>query len=298
MATNHRRSDRQSPHEFSKNESWGVLNQLRQRDTCCSCQAASPPAGDQGISRNHAPDWPTTERGYVWPHLQGNPGRQRASETQVSITLDTCAHRVKLCRLLLVTFCAFFGHSAASRSVRKVRTSASAAALVPPPFRSMQVKNSAKGSAPKSNATSRRASASVGSRGTGKMSTRHTIEVRYELDETGWWLATVPAIPGCHTQGRTIEQAENRIREALTLFVPAATAAKATLSANVQLPSAAKRALSSALEKRAHADALAMESQAATRSATLALSEVGLSLRDIGRLLGLTRQRAHQILGD
>ena len=130
------------------------------------------------------------------------------------------------------------------------------------------------------------------------MRARHVLEIRYELDETGWWLATVPAVPGCHTQGRTIEQAENRIREALALFLPAATVAKATLEANVQLPGAAQRALSSALEKRARADAIAVESQAATRTATLALSQVGLSLRDIGRLLGLTRQRAHQILDD
>lgn len=130
------------------------------------------------------------------------------------------------------------------------------------------------------------------------MRARQIFEVRYELDETGWWLATVPTVPGCHTQGRTIEQAERRIREALSLFVPAATAATATLETNVELPSAAKRALSSALEKRAQADAVAVESQAATRTATLALSQVGLSLRDIGRLLGLTRQRAHQLLGD
>ena len=130
------------------------------------------------------------------------------------------------------------------------------------------------------------------------MRARHTFEVHYELDETGWWFATIPAVPGCHTQGRTIEQAENRIREALALFVTGATAAKATLEADVQLPSAAKRALSSALEKRAEADAVAAESQAATRSATLALSQVGLSLRDIGRLLGVTRQRAHQLLGE
>jgi len=128
------------------------------------------------------------------------------------------------------------------------------------------------------------------------MRVRHTFDVHYELDETGWWLATIPTVPGCHTQGRTIEQAENRIREALALFVPASTAAKATLEANVQLPSAAKRALRSALETRARADAVALESQAATKSATHALSQVGLSLRDIGRLLGLTRQRAHQLL--
>jgi predicted RNase H-like HicB family nuclease len=128
------------------------------------------------------------------------------------------------------------------------------------------------------------------------MRARNTFEVHYELDETGWWLTTVPMVPGCHTQGRTIEQAEKRIREALALFVPAAAAATATLESVVRLPTGAKRALSNALAKRTEAEAVALESQAATRNATRALSHAGLSLRDIGRLLGVTRQRAHQLL--
>lgn len=128
------------------------------------------------------------------------------------------------------------------------------------------------------------------------MRARNTFEVHYELDETGWWLATVPSVPGCHTQGRTIEQAERRIREALALFTPAAAASTAKLEAVVRLPNAAKRALNSALTKRTAAEAVALESQAATRRAPLALSQAGLSLRDIGRLLGVTRQRAHQLL--
>jgi predicted RNase H-like HicB family nuclease len=44
-------------------------------------------------------------------------------------------------------------------------------------------------------------------------------EVVYQRDETGWWQARVPQIPGCHTQGRTVEEARRRIREALSLFV-------------------------------------------------------------------------------
>ena len=43
--------------------------------------------------------------------------------------------------------------------------------------------------------------------------------VRYERDEGGWWVATVPRIRGCHTQGRTLDQARRRIREAMALFI-------------------------------------------------------------------------------
>jgi predicted RNase H-like HicB family nuclease len=43
--------------------------------------------------------------------------------------------------------------------------------------------------------------------------------VAYERDEAGWWVASVRGVRGCHTQGRTVDEARRRIREALELFV-------------------------------------------------------------------------------
>jgi len=43
--------------------------------------------------------------------------------------------------------------------------------------------------------------------------------VRYERDETGWWVASIPSVKGCHTQATSIQQARKRIREALGLFI-------------------------------------------------------------------------------
>jgi predicted RNase H-like HicB family nuclease len=42
--------------------------------------------------------------------------------------------------------------------------------------------------------------------------------VRYER-EGDWWLASVPALPGCHTQGQSIDQARERIREAIAAWL-------------------------------------------------------------------------------
>jgi predicted RNase H-like HicB family nuclease len=50
-----------------------------------------------------------------------------------------------------------------------------------------------------------------------------TYTVIYERDEEGWWVAEVPEVPGCHTQGRTIEQARERILDAPSLYVDEAT---------------------------------------------------------------------------
>lgn len=39
--------------------------------------------------------------------------------------------------------------------------------------------------------------------------------VLIEQDEDGWFVAVVPDIPGCYTQGKTVEQAIQRIKEAI-----------------------------------------------------------------------------------
>jgi len=36
-----------------------------------------------------------------------------------------------------------------------------------------------------------------------------------EKDEDGWYVATVPDIQGCYTQGKTIAQVLDRIKEAI-----------------------------------------------------------------------------------
>lgn len=40
-----------------------------------------------------------------------------------------------------------------------------------------------------------------------------------EQDEDGIFIADVPEFPGCHTQGRTLEEAEGRIEEAIELWL-------------------------------------------------------------------------------
>ena len=42
-------------------------------------------------------------------------------------------------------------------------------------------------------------------------------DVIVERDEEGYLVATVPAIPGCHTQARSLDELMERIREAIRL---------------------------------------------------------------------------------
>jgi predicted RNase H-like HicB family nuclease len=45
--------------------------------------------------------------------------------------------------------------------------------------------------------------------------------VLIEQDEDGMYIATVPDISGCYTQGKTVEQAMNRVKEAIQVCIEA-----------------------------------------------------------------------------
>ena len=49
------------------------------------------------------------------------------------------------------------------------------------------------------------------------MMPKRTFDVVLEKDEDGWFIADVPAIPGCHTQGKTRAEVLKNIREAIEL---------------------------------------------------------------------------------
>ncbi|HBL39533.1 TPA: HicB family protein [Candidatus Uhrbacteria bacterium] len=48
-------------------------------------------------------------------------------------------------------------------------------------------------------------------------------------EEHDWFIATVPELPGCHTQGKTLHQAEQRITEAIEVYLESLVAHKETL---------------------------------------------------------------------
>jgi len=126
---------------------------------------------------------------------------------------------------------------------------------------------------------------------------RTSYTVRYERDETGWWVAQVKEAPAAITQGRTIAEARRRIREALALALDDdAAAERAKLIDDVRLPAEARRALKQA---RAARERLATESKKAQESTAKAvrtlLKSMHLSVRDAGDLIGISPQRVHQL---
>ena len=49
------------------------------------------------------------------------------------------------------------------------------------------------------------------------MSTTNEFSVVIERDEDGYYVASVPALPGCHTQATSLDELMVRVKEAIEL---------------------------------------------------------------------------------
>ena len=122
-----------------------------------------------------------------------------------------------------------------------------------------------------------------------------TYHVTYERDESGWWVASVRGLRGCHTQGRTVGEARRRIVEAMELFVDNPRSAK--IVDDVKLPAAVKKAIRTYAALRKRAELEDRRAALAARRAVRALrgGRLKMSARDAARMLGLSHQRVHQL---
>ena len=128
------------------------------------------------------------------------------------------------------------------------------------------------------------------------MAASRTYRVHYTRDESGWWQAAVPDVQGCHTQGRTIQEARRRVREALALFVDNAKTAK--LKDEVRMPKRVADAVKRYRVARQRAEREQLEASVTARRAVKALAggRLRLSRRDAGEVLGISPQRVQQLL--
>ena len=123
----------------------------------------------------------------------------------------------------------------------------------------------------------------------------NVYHVTYERDESGWWVASVREVRGCHTQGRTVDEARRRIREAMELFVADARSAKVV--DDVKLPAIAAKAIRAYATLRKRADQEDRRAAIAARRAVRLLQggKLKMSARDAARVLGISHQRVHQL---
>ena len=119
------------------------------------------------------------------------------------------------------------------------------------------------------------------------------LRVVYEKGNDGLWFVEVPSVRGCHTQGKSVAQERERIREALGFRDDADSV---ELREEFKLPAELRNMVVHFLATRAKAKALEVEAQAAARKAAAALKKRSFTVRDAGEVLELSHQRVQQLL--
>jgi len=126
------------------------------------------------------------------------------------------------------------------------------------------------------------------------MTTTKTYTAVYERDATDdAWNVRIKGIPGCQTYGRSIRQAQQRIREALALWLDQELVLPVVCD---QFPAALTSVADQVVRARHAAERADAKAHRQTVEAIKALTDQGLSRRDAAELLGLSHQRVQQLL--
>jgi predicted RNase H-like HicB family nuclease len=113
----------------------------------------------------------------------------------------------------------------------------------------------------------------------------------------GWWAVRVPELPGVFTQARRLDQVRAMVADAVSAFLDVPSG-EIKVEVEPKLAVEVSQRLEEARAERLHADRLASNASDLLRQVARALAEDGLPERDIGSILGVSHQRAHQLLTD
>ena len=122
--------------------------------------------------------------------------------------------------------------------------------------------------------------------------------VTFERDEDGWWVASAKGLKGCHTQGRSIDEARRHIREAIAASLDLSARDEAALEIHdaIKVPAETRRLLAKLAKARAKEAAASTAARKAAGRAVRELTErMHLSRRYAAALTGYSFQRIHQL---
>lgn len=109
-----------------------------------------------------------------------------------------------------------------------------------------------------------------------------------------WWAIEVPDHPGVFTQARRLEQVQAMAADALSAWLEERVSPE-DIEVETHADSDVESAITAAQEARSRAEKARADASTATRQAVARALKAGLPLRDIGRMLGVTHQRAAAI---
>lgn len=123
---------------------------------------------------------------------------------------------------------------------------------------------------------------------------RPTYRVTAQRDGR-WWFVRVPEIQGAITQARRLEQVESMAREVVSLLLDV-TPESFDLDVQPAIPDEVRAELTRARDLQRQAERTQAEAATLVREAARKLRAQGLTVADVGAVLGVSFQRASQLL--
>ncbi len=123
----------------------------------------------------------------------------------------------------------------------------------------------------------------------------NTYEVDVERGER-FWLVHVPAI-GHSTQARSLREVETMARDLISVMHDGPIDLdQIQLEVRLHLPDSVRKHIARAAELREQEAHVRQEAAKAARAAVRELADQGLTMRDIGAAMGISHQRAEQLV--
>jgi len=129
-----------------------------------------------------------------------------------------------------------------------------------------------------------------------------TLKISYTRTDSGWWHAvlTDPRLPDpIEMRGQSIQHARNKIKAQLKSLIRTKKAAKiddTTLEDRIVLPRTTEKAVRAYKSARERMERVRTEIKQEQSVVAEALLTLRLSTRDCAEILGISRQRAQQLL--
>jgi predicted RNase H-like HicB family nuclease len=122
--------------------------------------------------------------------------------------------------------------------------------------------------------------------------------VQAELGRSGrWWVISVPDVPSAHSQARRLSDVDDTAGELIALMTDAPPGSF-TVHVDVVLPEDVRRDLEESAALRDQAARSQARAAQLSRHAARRLRDQGLALRDVGQALGVSFQRAKQLIDE
>ncbi|MPY93361.1 MAG: XRE family transcriptional regulator [Acidimicrobiia bacterium] len=107
-----------------------------------------------------------------------------------------------------------------------------------------------------------------------------------------WWAVEVPDLPGVFTQARRIDQVEAMVRDAITT---SGFPKRVDVELVVRLPEDVEARIVGAAHAQREAERATQHAASTAREVVGDLRALGLSMRDVGAVLGVSHQRVSQL---